>query len=312
MFNLPTVHKESAIHIRNLIDTVHQHKSALEKLKLPVQHWDTLLIQVILNKLDERTNREWEIKQSHNDFPSLDNLIEFLTTKCFALEAVNRDFQKFAISKREKHEEKSQNFPLKKHSYLLNQFEEKLHEQTQLRCFICQENDHLIYRCPKFLNLTVQEKYDKIKKHKLCSNCLRAGHLKQNCFSSGCKRCNRKHNTTLHLEKTNLQRYTGTNGAGGNSAKPDSPAEREIAACAIETGTKTMPADLNLARQDWRNNTVSRKRTLHNNEPFETDANPLTLSCSSINKNQVLLSSATILIADRDGVWQKCKALLPR
>ncbi|KAJ8939660.1 hypothetical protein NQ318_002150 [Aromia moschata] len=44
---------------------------------------------------------------------------------------------------------------------------------------------------------------NRIQKLKLCTNCFRSNHTKQDCLSSGCKKCNQKHNTMLHFDKNN-------------------------------------------------------------------------------------------------------------
>lgn len=105
LFNLPTVNKESSINLRKLIDTIQHHISALEKLKLPVDKWNALLIPLILSKLDDRTCREWELKQSNVELPTLEDLIDFLVKKYFALETF-RDFS----SSKEKTEKDYSNF----------------------------------------------------------------------------------------------------------------------------------------------------------------------------------------------------------
>lgn len=152
------------MHIRHLIDTVHQHKCALEKLNLSVQHWDALLVPIILSKLDDRTNREWEIKQSSNELPSLESLIEFLTKKCFALEAVNQDFHKFSGHNRVKPDNKNHSIFQQKHTFVVtSKSPENSEEKPHFQCFICKEN-HLIYHCPKYNSVSVPEKYNEIKK----------------------------------------------------------------------------------------------------------------------------------------------------
>lgn len=85
---------ESSVDTRKLIDAVNQHILALRKLTLPVDQWDALLIPLFLKRLDEKTTREWELKQSSNILPKLDEIIEFLTKKCFALESLNIDHSK--------------------------------------------------------------------------------------------------------------------------------------------------------------------------------------------------------------------------
>jgi len=182
LFSLPKVSGESSVDTRKLIDAVNQHILALRKLTLPVDQWDALLIPLILKRLDKKTTREWELKQSSNILPKLDELIEFLTKKCFALESLNIDHSK--------HTNNSKTYD-KKPNYRSNQtqsfssspsFQSYLvtEKQRVFKCVMCGEF-HFIYHCPEFLKLTVSERYEQIKKLKLCSNCLRSGHQKFEC-----------------------------------------------------------------------------------------------------------------------------------
>ncbi|XP_048487178.1 uncharacterized protein LOC125490853 [Plutella xylostella] len=60
LFNLNPLPKESAALIRTLIDTILKNLRALNMLGEPTQHWDTLVVYMIVSKLDKTTEREWE------------------------------------------------------------------------------------------------------------------------------------------------------------------------------------------------------------------------------------------------------------
>ncbi|XP_063912654.1 uncharacterized protein LOC135129432 [Zophobas morio] len=49
-------------------------------------------------------------------------------------------------------------------------------------------------------SLTSEQRISECKKRKLCINCLRSGHKVENCNSSNCRKCNRRHNTLLHVD----------------------------------------------------------------------------------------------------------------
>lgn len=61
LFNLESITKESSKSLRGVIDTVNRNLRALKTLELTTEHWDILVIQIVSDKLDLSTNREWEI-----------------------------------------------------------------------------------------------------------------------------------------------------------------------------------------------------------------------------------------------------------
>jgi len=71
-------------------------------------------------------------------------------------------------------------------------------------CPHCQEN-HPIYSCKGFLDLSPYERYLAVKKTALCLNCLRLNHRLSNCTKPPCQKCQKKHNSLLHFEKQTSQ-----------------------------------------------------------------------------------------------------------
>ncbi|KAB0796731.1 hypothetical protein PPYR_10792, partial [Photinus pyralis] len=71
------------------------------------------------------------------------------------------------------------------------------------QCFYCKK-DHVIYKCPEFLNMSPNARISAIKKRGLCMNCLSANHSERICKSSNCRTCNKRHNSLLHLEDLSL------------------------------------------------------------------------------------------------------------
>ncbi|XP_066258254.1 uncharacterized protein [Euwallacea similis] len=293
LFNLPSAIKDSATNVRKLIDTVQQHKAALEKLKLPVDKWDALLNPIILSKLDERTNHEWERKQCHTESPTVNQLLDFLTDKCFALES-SRGFSRPQPHRPDKDRNENRGQERGNGSASSKNYSYSLMQRVGRECHICNEN-HFVYQCPRFTQLSVSEKYNEIRKHKLCSNCLRIGHLNQECKSSGCKKCAKKHNTALHYEKREVGEGVQYPKNDGNSAPPLLPIDKQT---------------MNKGKYS-----ESEQSTRLPNSQDQDDARhrvdySLTLASASLERDQVLLSTANILIADEKGEWQKCNALL--
>lgn len=350
LFNLPNVTKESPTLIRKLVDTLHQHTAALEKLNLPVNQWDTLLIPIVLQKLDDRTKREWENKQSNQNLPTIEELTEFLSKKCFALEAITNEFTKFSTIKSSiNNSEKPYMKPINKELSTTRRVSFPVTENNQDNnyCCIC-KGAHFVYRCHVFSNLSLSEKYDEIRKHKLCSNCLRTGHWKNECMSSGCKKCELKHNTLLHVDRNqNNNNYSSSsqnyyrNRNNGNNASPTQQQRNRVTNVSAKAiGEVTSPpqssrtagagaggADrfvnhhanhsAHSSRPTMRVNERSHDTNLDNhdcevnsNQSNQSNDHITTCSYTNIVENQVLLSTATVLVQDSKGKWIKCHALL--
>jgi len=74
---------------------------------------------------------------------------------------------------------------------------------TNLSCSLCKEN-HYLYHCEKFIKLPVDERIKLVKKCHICINCLRSSsHQAKTCHSGPCRKCQKRHNTMLHLSATN-------------------------------------------------------------------------------------------------------------
>ncbi|CAI6374815.1 unnamed protein product [Macrosiphum euphorbiae] len=73
-------------------------------------------------------------------------------------------------------------------------------EDTTTKCHIC-KIPHALYQCSRFLEMRAPDKVKTALVANVCLNCLRSGHRASTCRSSGCQRCNKRHNSKLHLEE---------------------------------------------------------------------------------------------------------------
>ncbi|KYN02007.1 hypothetical protein ALC62_07184 [Cyphomyrmex costatus] len=188
LFELQTVNKGSHTALRTYIDSIRTHVRALEALKQPIAHWDTILIYLLSDKLDYTTRKDWELeigKRDTDSMPSLEALLEFLTTRAHTLELVEGSKNK---------QEHAKYNALKKAGKKVN-----VAAIPQAACVIC-EGQHHVSKCEKLQKMSVPERREEVKKRQLCFNCLRKGHYIQACTASTCKVCSRKHNTILHME----------------------------------------------------------------------------------------------------------------
>ena len=66
-------------------------------------------------------------------------------------------------------------------------------------CVYCHSNDHFSINCTKVLS--VESRKSILRQNKICYNCTGTGHTAAECKSRGCKKCQRKHHTSLCEEK---------------------------------------------------------------------------------------------------------------
>ncbi|XP_061721102.1 uncharacterized protein LOC133527922 [Cydia pomonella] len=216
LFNTQSLNKESATQIRRLIDSVLRSLRALKTLGEPTDSWDTLVIYLIVTKLDASTEREWEEhkgsinfnRQDSTSHIKLTDLITFLQNRADMLESISANHSKNTHSnshdtKKPSNQSQSHNLNAT-HSYASSSTVSQSHinksssKRTSPRiCQMCSAN-HPLYSCNSFLDLTVPDKVKLIEDKKLCHNCLRAGHTVDNCFFGPCRICQKKHNSLIH------------------------------------------------------------------------------------------------------------------
>lgn len=180
--------------MRKFIDSVRTHVRALDALKQPVTYWDTILIYLLSDKLDYAIRKDWELeigKGAAEVMPSLEALLEFLTSRAYTLELVEESRSK----------QDNTRFIAKKPAKQVN-----VAAITQSHCTYC-EGPHHISRCEGFQKLSVIQKKEEVKKRQLCLNCLRKGHY---VTSSTSRICFKKHNTMLHMDKKEQAKSTDT------------------------------------------------------------------------------------------------------
>lgn len=184
------VHKESARELRSLVDLFKGHLNALEAQGIVGNAFkEAMIIQLIVDRLDATSRREWELYTPVKQLPTSEALFTFLDNRCHALEALKfKDDKNIPHNKQSaykwKHDKSS-------HSYVT----------TARTCPRCNQ-DHALYHCKLFKEDIVQKRHDLVIKYKLCFNCLGIGHNTRQCKLGHCRKCEKKHNTLLHREQS--------------------------------------------------------------------------------------------------------------
>ncbi|XP_046985874.1 uncharacterized protein LOC124555853 [Schistocerca americana] len=185
---LPTVGHGAASDYRQLINHVCSHLKALEALKPDVPLHEVILSEEILSSMRPTDRHEWEVKMSGSTFTTLNQLIDFLETKCQALELI-----RFRDNTSRDLQGNVNNLNQTRHvrrAHLAN-------ADAEESCNFCSE-PHTITKCKGFQALNVDERRAYVTKNKLCFLCIRSGHFSTKCRISPCKTCKGRHNILLH------------------------------------------------------------------------------------------------------------------
>ncbi|XP_059061597.1 uncharacterized protein LOC131854485 [Achroia grisella] len=193
LFNIEPVTKESSTVLKRVVDQVNKNLRALESLGEPVKHWDTLLIHIVIHKLDSKSYREWEELKSNLDKNkpiTFNDFITFLRNRADLLESLE-------LSRNVSTSNQPSQY-IKPTSKCKSMVSVQNNNIVPMVCPKC-NGDHSLGNCHQFLSLSNNERFQLLPNYKVCYNCFRKGHFANHCKKPGCKVCKRKHNTLVHV-----------------------------------------------------------------------------------------------------------------
>lgn len=189
----PPMRGEDAKELRKLINVFAENLAVLQNLGLETSHWNFILVDLILEKLDNATRKRFELQVKGSEIPEFEMVRKFLEQQCSALEAIaaTKDLkvnvQPVSITVKSAKPTRIQN-----HTSAFAVQERKI-------CIVCNQ-DHSLTQCDKFLKLSPVNRHAKAKELQLCVNCL-GFHFIKNCRSKfACKSCKKRHHTLLHFD----------------------------------------------------------------------------------------------------------------
>jgi hypothetical protein len=107
LFSLPSVSKDSVADLRDLLNQLGSNLNAIEALDLETPLHEVLLSQLVLERIDEHSRKEWEVRTSSQQFARLAELCEFLENRCRALELIKSTQSSKGTSSVNKHHDNS-------------------------------------------------------------------------------------------------------------------------------------------------------------------------------------------------------------
>ncbi|XP_035451568.2 uncharacterized protein LOC118277015 isoform X5 [Spodoptera frugiperda] len=173
LLNFQNAPRESSKALKFIIDHVSKNLRALNTLGEPIAHWDSLIIRLVLAKLDNSSKFKWqEHRKVLNAKPSLKDFFQFLKNRADIIESVR-------VNKVEHHSNNSSNSkPEKSHAKAFAV--SAAPGSSAAACVFC-GGSHRIYDCSTFLAKSVEDRKTEAVRLKLCINCLRKGHSSRQC-----------------------------------------------------------------------------------------------------------------------------------
>ncbi|CAG9138228.1 unnamed protein product [Plutella xylostella] len=305
LFNIQQLAKESPSLIRKLIDTILKNIRALKSLGEPTDSWCTLIIYIVVSKLDKTTERQWEehkgslISQDASTKLTVNQLLEFLKSRADMLETLQVSHSNTSTNAQVQHIHKKPTsftnkcFPMPAQCNVssnkppFNRNTSQYSQSYKKNCPMCQAK-HPLYSCVKFIDASLDTKLSVVRENKLCTNCLRFGHNIDSCRFGPCKICSKKHNSLIHSDES------ADCSVNLNSVVQEPVQRAAAAALSVPENNMTSPAG-------------PASPSIIVNKAHMQDFHAHTNTMSS---QQVLLSTALVEIIDKDGESHTACALL--
>ncbi|XP_075150761.1 uncharacterized protein LOC142224870 [Haematobia irritans] len=208
LFNLLQVGSESSEEIKCLQRDMNSCISSLKLYDVDISSWDAIFIYICSTKLPRTTLSLWEQSvQNKKDIPKWSALNEFLSSRFQTLETVTEINHQHNMKKSTLSHPTSRN-PNSSISKRINSNHAKVSSAspTNITCNLCPNDLHPIRKCPKFLGMSVDERFTCIRSLNMCINCFSRGHSVKKCNSSySCRFCRKRHHSLLHRGDSTTQ-----------------------------------------------------------------------------------------------------------
>lgn len=187
-FNLAPITRDDPVRLLTLIDGANELINSLPGINEPMVTWDSILIFCVFNKLDHASQEAWQANCMTIDKPSFDQFLQFLERRAQTNAAATSTL---LTPHNQKHE------PQKKFIKRAGVYKASIApSKPNWHCKLCGE-EHPLYRCPKFRELSVKTRWHKAKEANVCYKCLAQHDPSKKCNFEKCPVCSKPHNRLL-------------------------------------------------------------------------------------------------------------------
>lgn len=189
LFGIPKVTKSSSGHLRTVVNSVNAHVSAMRSLGDYKDIANTMLIHIVMERVDVDTQIKWEESVDYSKMSTWDECSAILTRRCENLDA--RESKLGQVNSKLSHFQKDQKF---------RHYNPTTLSVGKAVCHICHGSGHELADCSQFKKLSIQERSSAVKKARVCFRCLKKGHVYKDCTALPCSKCKLPHHQLLHRD----------------------------------------------------------------------------------------------------------------
>lgn len=186
--------------VRKLIDTTNKVLRQLRVIGCPVEHWDDMIVYVLIVRMAPRTLQAWETSQDLREMPTLVEILNFLERRSRGI--INLQQNQPSTSGENNSVKNKNNGAIQKDTRLKQPKQPMANRNeswNDVGCYHC-NLPHPLHRCIQFRNMSVNQRRDRTREMKLCFNCFKPTHNSnsKSCPFGECKHCpGKRHNTLL-------------------------------------------------------------------------------------------------------------------
>ncbi len=166
--------------------------------------------QKLVHKLPDWAASRWNRQvttalMDGKEFPSFHDFVNFMSTEAEIM--CNPITSLYALHSRESPQDKIISKEIKRNKAIVfktqtsvnNDKQTAVKEQLKAQCVLCQDDNHQLHKCPKFMEKCLKDRRAYVKDNKLCYGCLKPGHCAKECRRRHtCDVCKLRHPTCLH------------------------------------------------------------------------------------------------------------------
>lgn len=194
MLSFSPLQKESSDNLNSFIENFDHSYKAIEALNVDDLS-SYVMCHIALRALDPFTRKCFEQKLDQKTIPTFDDLITFVQNH---IKVLDHSSSYSASSSVQQTNQRKFTAPRQGK----NNYSHASSSNIKFTCLHCGEN-HMIFRCDQFRNLTNVQRMSRANDLKLCHNCLKPNHTSKECKSEfKCYVCKQPHHVLLHRESS--------------------------------------------------------------------------------------------------------------
>lgn len=220
--DMPSIDTPTRQALLGLISQTNNLLNSLPTYGIHVQHWDPILVPLLLRKLDGESIRLWSLESDQRKIAQIKPLLAFIrkradgmdsefvpnvvgSTRSYTSHANTSKVCSTSLSKQHfSGADSSTSMPAGMNGGASSKYTHKPSAVKRRRgnCYHC-NGTHQLFACESFGRMTIELREERLKSLNICTKCLRRGHSNELCSLSNCK-CDGAHNRLLCPQNNNI------------------------------------------------------------------------------------------------------------